>query len=179
MDFSSQICSGLLFRAHTSYQSPRVAHWHLSHQGADERSRRSPPFYGANFNTSQKHLWEHCCSPHCELPSALCGPGKSSRSERGCTETGLQMEDFRSSPAGRQTHRTQCSSSVQGAPRTPLTLASCWSTPWHTFPHSSVSVFISDFLSLWDLLTLATNRAALQWGIKKEMGVTVLPPLYP
>lgn len=34
--------------------SPRVAHWHLSHRGADERGRRSPPFFLANFNTFQK-----------------------------------------------------------------------------------------------------------------------------
>lgn len=127
--------------------------------------RRSPPFNRANFNTSQNHLGDRHCLPRCELPSALCGPGKSSRSDRGCTETGQWMEDFHGSPAGHQTHKIQCSSSVLGT-RTPLTRASCWNAPWHAFPHSSVSFFISVSFSLWDLLTLATSRAALQWGIK-------------
>lgn len=128
VDFSSQICSGLLFMAHTSYQSLGVLEWPTDisltkglMSGADSHHHFTAP-----ISTHLKnHLWGHCCLPRCELPSALCGPGKRSRNGRGCTKMGRKMEDFHGSPAGRPTHRIQCSSSVLGAPSTPLTPAPC------------------------------------------------------
>lgn len=47
-------------------------------------------------------------------------------------------------------------------PCAPLTPASCWNVAWQAFPHSCEPFYISVSFSPWDLLTLATNRAALQ-----------------
>lgn len=83
-------------------------------------------------------------------------------------------EHFHGSPAVRPTHWIQCCSSVLSNTHTPLTLLKCTLTQLQL--SLSLSFFISVFLSLWDLLTMATNRAVPHWGIKKEMGLTVLHP---
>lgn len=157
-----------------------MAHWHLSHRGADERGRRSQHLNTPTSTHLQTTSRSIAACPAVNYHQLFVSRGKSSRSNRGFAEMGLQTEmDFHGSPTGRQTHRIQCSSPVLVSPCTPLTPASCWNVPRQAFPHSSVSFFISVSFSLWDLLMLATNRAALQWVIKKEMGFTVLPPFSP
>lgn len=91
---------------------------------------------------------------------------------------GPRMEDFRCAPAECLAHWIQCSYSVLGTAGTPLT-PTCWNTLWHRAPPllTHISFFISVFCSLRDLLKQATDRAALQSGIKQEIGLTVLPTI--
>lgn len=90
---------------------------------------------------------------------------------------GPRMEAFRCAPAECLAHWIQCSYSVLGTAGTPLT-PTCWNTLWHRAPlFTHISFFISVFRSLRDLLKQATDRAALQSGIKQEIGLTVLPTI--
>lgn len=134
-----------------------MAHWRLSlwerQRGGGEQS---PPFYCANFNTSQNHLWQHHCLPRCELPSALCRPRKTSRSDRGwrASRWTYSWEYFCGSLAEHLTHRIQCCSSVLSDTHTPLTLLKCTLT--------QLRLFLSIILHLCLPLTLGSVNAGDQ-----------------
>lgn len=97
-DFSTQIRSGLHFRTHISYQSLGTLVWptdisltEVLMSGADGQRH----FYHASFNTSLIQVWDRHSLPCCELPSTLCGLGRSSRSSYHLGQI-CRWEDFSS-----------------------------------------------------------------------------------